>query len=328
MSVIEVHHLSKQYASWKKREGFLGTLKSIGHREKMIVDAVRDLSFSIEHGEFVGFIGPNGAGKTTTLKMLSGILWPSGGEATVLGYTPWKREKEFQRQFAIVLGQKNQLWWDLPAKDSFLLNKAVYEIPSSDFQARLKQFGDLLNVTHLFEIPVNKLSLGERMKCELVNSLLHNPRVLFLDEPTIGLDVVSQKGIRDFLLAWNREQGTTIILTSHAMADVEALCPRVLVIDHGTLQYDGALEALMRRVADHKELTIIFEKPVERKEMESLGTIEIYDPLRVRLNVDRSCIAQVAKICLERFAVSDLLIEEVSVDEVVRRLFMNGRATH
>ncbi len=321
MAIINVQHLTKTYVSYKKEPGFLGTLKSIGRREKKIVSAVNDISFQIEEGEFVGFIGPNGAGKTTTLKMLSGILWPTSGEATVMGHVPWKREARFQRNFAIVLGQKNQLWWDLPAHDSFLLNKEIYEIPEKEFKKRLKQFGELLNIGHLFTVPVNRLSLGERMKCELINALLHEPKVLFLDEPTIGLDVVSQKAIRDFLKKWNKENGATIILTSHAMADVEALCERVMVIGDGTLKYDGPLEKLVQSVADHKEITVTFTEPVRRDDLKAFGRVDRHSSLQTTLHVSRKDVPVVAKQLLEKFAVADLLIEEIAIDEVIRQVF-------
>ncbi len=321
MSIIEVHHLNKSYESYKKQPGFLGTIKSIGHREKKVVHAVNDISFSINEGEFVGFIGPNGAGKTTTLKMLSGILWPTSGEATVLGHTPWKREVAFQRQFAIVLGQKNQLWWDLPAKDTFLLNKEIYEIPKVQFEKRLKQFGELLDIERLYTTPVNRLSLGERMKCELVNSLLHEPRVLFLDEPTIGLDVVSQKAIRDFLKKWNKENGATIILTSHAMADVEALCERVMVINEGQLKYDGSLDKLVKSVANHKEIRLTFSESVTREEFKKFGRVDQTSALQATLHVDRARVPEITKQLLAVLPVVDVNIQEIAIDEVVRSVF-------
>ncbi len=321
MAIIEVHHLNKSYETWKKQPGFWGTIKSIGHREKKIVHAVKDMSFSINEGEFVGFIGPNGAGKTTTLKMLSGILWPTSGEAKVLGYTPWKREAAFQRQFAIVLGQKNQLWWDLPAKDSFLLNKEIYGIPKADFEKRLKQFGELLDIERLYTTPVNRLSLGERMKCELVNSLLHEPKVLFLDEPTIGLDVVSQKAIRDFLKKWNKENGATIILTSHAMADVEALCERVMVINEGELKYDGSLHELIKSVADHKEICLTFSESVKREDLKKFGRVDQASALQATLHVARADVPEIAKRLLIALPVVDLTIQEIAIDEIVRKVF-------
>ncbi len=322
MSLITVSHLSKTYESWKKPPGILGTLKSLVHREKVEVSAVTDISFEIKEGEFVGFIGPNGAGKTTTLKMLSGILWPTSGEAHVMGYVPWERRREFQRQFAIVLGSKNQLWWDLPARDTFLLNKEIYEIPTKEYEKRLSQLGDALSISHLFEIPVRKLSLGERMKCELVNALLHRPRVIFLDEPTIGLDVVSQKTIRDFLRQWNREQGATIVLTSHAMADVEALCERVIVIQGGSIHYDGRLSDLVERVADHKEVVVTLREPVSQAVAEKIAPVANFSPLKIIFHVPRQDVKEVAKTILDRLPVSDLLIEEEPIEEVVRKLFL------
>ena len=321
MAIINVHHLTKTYVSYKKQPGLLGTLKSIGRREKKIVSAVEDVSFQIEEGEFVGFIGPNGAGKTTTLKMLSGILWPTSGEATVLGHIPWKREPAFQKDFAIVLGQKNQLWWDLPAHDSFLLNKEIYSVPQKVFDKRLQQFGDLLDVGHLFTVPVNRLSLGERMKCELVNALLHEPKVLFLDEPTIGLDVVSQKAIRDFLKNWNKERGATIILTSHAMADVEALCERVMVIGDGSIKYNGPLEQLVKSVADHKEVTVTFSEAVKREQLKVFGRVDRFSLLQATIHVSRAAVPVIAKQMLEQLPVIDLNIQEVPIDEVIRKIF-------
>ncbi|MEK7623660.1 MAG: ABC transporter ATP-binding protein, partial [Patescibacteria group bacterium] len=251
MPIISVNNLSKTYEYYKKQPGLLNSLKSLFHREKLFTKAVKDVSFTIDEGEFVGFLGPNGAGKTTTLKMLSGIIYPTTGTASVLGYTPWKRQPVFQKQFALVMGQKNQLWWDLPAMESFLLNKEIYEVPEKQFRATLDELTELLDIGKLLDIPVRKLSLGERMKCELVAALLHSPKVLFLDEPTIGLDVVSQHNIRQFLKTYNKEKKTTIILTSHYMEDVEALCERVVIINHGALMYDGSLQQLLDKYIDH-----------------------------------------------------------------------------
>lgn len=329
MPVILVSHLQKTYESWRKLPGFFGTLRSLVRREKIRVPAVQDVSFTIEEGEFVGFIGPNGAGKTTILKILSGILWPTAGTARVLGYVPWKRHPDHQRQFAIVLGQKNQLWWDLPAHDTFLLNKEIYDIPTREFKSRVKLLGDTLNVTQLFEIPVRKLSLGERMKCELINALLHRPRVLLLDEPTIGLDVLSQKAIRDFLKEWNAREGTTILLTSHIMADIEALCARVIVIQTGRIQYDGELHDLVRRVADHKHITVTFDEPVSRARLQRFSPlITKATELQITLRVAREDVRVVAKKLLDSFPVSDLLIKEIPIEEVVRKLFQEHSSDH
>ena len=256
MPIIEVKNLSKTYEYYKKQAGLWNSVKSLFHREKLFTKAVKKVSFSIDEGELVGFLGPNGAGKTTTLKMLSGILYPTSGEATVLGYTPWKRQSAFQKQFALVMGQKNQLWWDLPAMESFLLNKEIYEVPEKQFRATLDELTTLLDIEKLLDVPVRKLSLGERMKCELVAALLHSPKVLFLDEPTIGLDVVSQHNIRQFLKSYNKEKKTTIILTSHYMEDVEALCERVVIVNHGIIMYDGALQKLVDTHINHKILDV------------------------------------------------------------------------
>lgn len=245
--VIEVRQLSKTFRVPRKETGLKGALKGLFSRNFIDVHAVKGVNFSVQEGELVGFLGPNGAGKTTTLKMLSGLLHPSAGEATVLGYTPWKRERPFQHQFTMVMGQRSQLWWDLPAWDSFLLNKEIYEIPTSQFEKTVEELADLLEIKELLDIPVKKLSLGQRMKAELACSLLHRPRVLLLDEPTIGLDVVMQKKVRDFILSYNQKHKATILLTSHNMDDIAELCTRVIMINHGKLLFDGSLTQLQDR---------------------------------------------------------------------------------
>src|SRR5438105_11465595 len=241
MAVIEVQGLTKSFRTYKKKPGLSGAVRGLFHREYATTVAVKDVSFSIEEGELVGFLGPNGAGKTTTLKMLSGLLYPTHGAAKVLGYVPWERDDGYRRQFALLLGQKNQLWWDLPARESLELNSKIYGIPRKAFESTVEQMTVLLDVKDKLNVMVRELSLGERMKMELIASLLHQPRVLFLDEPTIGLDVVSQKKVREFLRFHNAAQKTTILLTSHYMADIQELCDRVIIIDHGTIFFDGAL---------------------------------------------------------------------------------------
>lgn len=240
--IIEVDHLTKNFRVPQKSPGLLGALKGLFSRHSKEVQAVRDITFSIAEGELVGFLGPNGAGKTTTLKMLSGLLHPTSGDARVLGYSPWKRERAFQKQITMVMGQRTQLWWDLPAWDSFLLNKEIYEIPETQFQETVKELADLLEIQDLLEVPVKKLSLGQRMKAELACSLLHRPKVLLLDEPTIGLDVLMQQKVREFVLAYNKRWKATVLLTSHNMDDVAELCPRVILINHGRLLFDGTLD--------------------------------------------------------------------------------------
>src|SRR5882672_9205876 len=256
MPVIEVSHLTKAFRTYKKQPGFAGAVKGLFHRQYEQTVAVNDVSFKIEPGELVGFLGPNGAGKTTTLKMLAGLLFPTSGAAKVLGYTPWERADGYRRQFALLLGQKNQLWWDLPARESLELNAKIYGIDRSVFQRTVDEMTHLLGVQDKLNVSVRELSLGERTKMELIASLLHKPRILFLDEPTIGLDVVSQKTVREFLREHNAKQKTTILLTSHYMADIQALCERVIIIDRGAISFDGKLSDVLDRFADFKLITI------------------------------------------------------------------------
>ena len=251
-SVIEVHKLAKHFRVAQKQPGLKGALKGLFSREYRDVHAVKEISFNIKEGELVGFLGPNGAGKTTTLKMLSGLLHPSSGDAKVLGFIPWKRERRFQKQFTMVMGQRTQLWWDLPAWDSFLLNKEIFEIPDAEFDKTVKELTQLLEIEDLLEIPVKKLSLGQRMKAELACSLLHSPKVLLLDEPTIGLDVVMQQKVRDFILRYNHQRKATILLTSHNVDDVAELCTRVILINHGSILFDGTLDEFRTHYGNQK----------------------------------------------------------------------------
>ena len=241
MPVIEVQGLTKSFRTYKKKPGLTGAIQGLFHRQWEMTRAVKDVSLFIEEGELVGFLGPNGAGKTTTLKMLSGLLYPTSGAARVLGYVPWERKDGYRRQFALLLGQKNQLWWDLPARESLELNAKIYGIPKDSFNRTVAEMTGLLAVQDKLNVMVRELSLGERMKMELIASLLHQPKILFLDEPTIGLDVVSQKTVREFLRHHNATRKTTIVLTSHYMADIQELCQRVIIIDHGTISFDGRL---------------------------------------------------------------------------------------
>src|SRR5947207_13302557 len=252
MSVIEVQGLTKSFRTYKKNPGLSGAIKGLFHREYEMTLAVKDVSFKVEEGELVGFLGPNGAGKTTTLKMLAGLLYPASGSASVLGYVPWKREDGYRRQFALLLGQKNQLWWDLPARESLELNAKIYGLETAAFRRSIDELTELLRVREKLNVMVRELSLGERMKMELIASLLHQPKVLFLDEPTIGLDVVSQKTVREFLREHNATHQTTILLTSHYMTDIQQLCRRVIIIDKGTIFFDGKLNEVLDRFADFK----------------------------------------------------------------------------
>lgn len=245
--VISVSHLSKFYESFKKEPGILGSLKSLVSRKYEKIHAVNDISFEIEEGELVGFIGPNGAGKTTTLKCLSGLLYPNKGKIEVLGHNPYERKSDFLRQIALVMGQKNQLWWDLPVMETLLLNKEIYELSKERFNQVVRDLAKLLDVEHLLKVQVKKLSLGQRMKCELIAALLHSPRVLFLDEPTIGLDVVMQQNLREFIREYNRKYRATILLTSHYMVDVEELCKRIIIIDEGRIIFDGPISSIVKK---------------------------------------------------------------------------------
>jgi ABC-2 type transport system ATP-binding protein len=251
-TIIEANQLSKHFRVPQKGAGLAGAIKGLFSRRYRDVHAVKDISFTIKEGELVGFLGPNGAGKTTTLKMLSGLLHPTSGQARVLGYVPWQRDRKFQKQFTMIMGQRTQLWWDLPAWDSFLLNKEIFEVPDAEFAATAKELSALLEIDNLLEIPVKKLSLGQRMKAELACSLLHNPKVLLLDEPTIGLDVMMQQKVRQFILDYNRRRKATILLTSHNMDDVSELCSRVILIDRGAILFDGPLTGIHERYGQGK----------------------------------------------------------------------------
>ena len=254
--MIEVRGLTKAFRTYKKQPGFRGAVRGLFHRKYVQTVAVKDVNFRVEPGELVGFLGPNGAGKTTTLKMLAGLLYPTSGTARVLGYVPWERQDGYRRQFALLLGQKNQLWWDLPARESLELNAKIYGIARESFDRTVGEMTELLAVKDKLDVNVRELSLGERMKMELIASLLHQPKMLFLDEPTIGLDVISQKTVREFLREYNAKQKTTILLTSHYMADIQELCRRVIIIDHGAIFFDGSLSEIIDRFADFKLVTI------------------------------------------------------------------------
>jgi ABC-2 type transport system ATP-binding protein len=323
--VIEVDGLSRTFRSYRKEPGLKGAVRGLFSRKYETVTAVSGVRFTVEEGEFVGFLGPNGAGKTTTLKMLSGLLHPTSGTARVLGYLPWRREDGYRRQFALLLGQKNQLWWDLPARDSLELNARIYGLSREDFEMRLDQMASLLGVGGKLATAVRELSLGERMKCELIASLLHQPKVLFLDEPTIGLDVVSQKVVREFLREHNRLHRTTILLTSHYMADIQELCERVIVIDQGTVFFDGRLTEVLDRFANFKVVTMTLEREVGEGgadfRLEQYGEVVASEAGVLRLRVPRDRVTATCKALLDQLPVRDFSVEEVPVEEVIRQLF-------
>ncbi|MBI3973032.1 MAG: ATP-binding cassette domain-containing protein [Chloroflexi bacterium] len=327
MAAIDVAGLSKTYTFHRKAPGLRGSLQSLFRRETLQTRAVDGVTFAIEPGEIVGFLGPNGAGKTTTLKMLSGLLYPSGGQVSVLGHTPFRRDPAFLRQITLVMGQKSLLWHDLPALEMLLLHKEIYDLSDAEFSRNLAELSELLGVAHLLRVQVRKLSLGERMKLELMTALIHRPRVLFLDEPTIGLDVVSQQRVRDFLRQLNREMGTTILLTSHYMDDIQELCPRVLLIDHGRLHFDGPLSTLVEQAAPDKLVTAVYAEPLDEAaiaSVEALGQCrrqDTLDPLRLRLRVPRQHVPAVAGHMLRLGRVADLSIEDIPVEEIIRGIF-------
>jgi ABC-2 type transport system ATP-binding protein len=326
MPAITVQNLTKAFRTYKKRPGFMGAVKGLFHRKYEQTVAVKGVSFSVDEGELVGFLGPNGAGKTTTLKMLAGLLYPTGGSATVLGYTPWERDDGYRRQFALLLGQKNQLWWDLPARESLNLNAKIYGIDDSAFKQTVTELSELLTVTHKLDVAVRELSLGERMKMELIAALLHKPKVLFLDEPTIGLDVVSQKTVREFLRTYNASHKTTVLLTSHYMADIQELCRRVIIIDHGKIFFDGALSEVLDRFADFKIVTVQCSGDYAGGQLEKYGEVVERSAATVKLKVKRDRVIQACKALLDELPVTDIDIQDVPIEEVIRKIFADAGA--
>jgi ABC-2 type transport system ATP-binding protein len=318
---IEVKGLSKHFSVPVKAEGFGASVKSLFYREYKSVKAVEKISFRIEEGEMVGFLGPNGAGKTTTMKMLSGILYPSNGVVKVLGYNPTDRKPAFQKQISMVMGQKNQLWWDLPATDAYILNKEIFNIPTHEYKQTLDELVALLGVEEILSTPVRKLSLGQRMKCELIAALLHRPKVLFLDEPTIGLDVVTQKKVREFLKKINREMKTTILLTSHYMEDVQAVCPRVIMINRGAKLYDGTIDNLIKTYATEKYLQVDFDNEIPREKLEAIGRVVEYEGTRVVIAVPRVAHAKKAAELLTTYTVDNLDIQEIKLEDIIVKHF-------
>ncbi len=324
MALIELHNLQKTYRVYQKKEGLRASIKGLFKRTHKEVQAVKGINLEVEQGEFVAFLGPNGAGKTTTLKLLSGVIHPTSGTASVMGYTPWERENDYRRRFALVMGQKNQLWWDLPAQESFRLHQQIYGIDTQQFQNRLDELSDLLGLRKLLSQPVRELSLGERMKMELTAALLHSPEVLFLDEPTIGLDVVAQHNIQQFLKYYQEKRKITILLTSHYMKDVAALCKRVVIIADGRIQYDGSLSGIIDETTNRKLVTLQFANPITDSLLGSLkhfGDIVRQEAPRVTLEVTRDDVPSMLTAILDAHDIDDLIVEEPPLEDVIADVF-------
>ena len=319
--VIQLDELSKVYTVSEREAGLLASMRSIVKRKTRDVQAVDRISFSVSEGEIVGFLGPNGAGKTTTLKMLSGLLHPTGGSATVLGYRPWERNRDYLRRMTLVMGQRNQLVWDIPVIDTFELNRAVYRIPEPEYQRTVDELTELLDLAPLLRKPTRNLSLGERMKCEIAAALLHRPSVLFLDEPTIGLDVTMQRRIRQFITDYNQRSSATVLLTSHYMADVEALCQRVLVIHHGNLLYDGQLSGLADRFAPFKTVEVELHNGAGDRQLAQYGEVMAQSEGRIMLRVPRVDTASVTGRLLAELDVSDLTVQDPPIEDVIEHVF-------
>jgi ABC-2 type transport system ATP-binding protein len=326
MAIIEIRNLSKSYRVYQKKEGLLPSIRGLFHREHREVQAVRGIDLDVEAGEFVAFLGPNGAGKTTTLKLLSGVIHPTAGSAHVMGFVPWRRENGYRRRFALVMGQKNQLWWDLPAQESFRLHQQIYRIDPRQFDATLDELVDLLAVRQLLNRPVRELSLGERMKMELIAALLHSPEVLFLDEPTIGLDVVAQHNIQQFLKHYQELRRITILLTSHYMKDVAALCQRAVIIANGEVIYDGSLAGIRDRFSSQKLLTLQFADENGPPDLSMYGEVLEARAPKVKLRVERRSVPEVLSHVLAAHSIEDVSVEDPPLEDVIAEVFSQVQA--
>ena len=323
MAFIEVDGLSKDFEYYEKAAGLKGSVKNLFHRVKKIRHAVKNITFSIDEGEMVGFIGPNGAGKTTTLKMLSGILYPTGGRGLVNGYVPSERKDGFKRSFALVAGQKSQLWFDLPALESFYLNKCIYNIPDGEYKKTVDELSEMLNVQDYLHIQVRRLSLGERMKMELIAAMLHKPRIFFLDEPTIGLDILSQNTIRGYLKDYNKKTGATIILTSHYTKDIEDICRRTIIINKGEKVFDGSIASLQGQIGDRKSITFTFLEKAEYEALSSFGKITVADNTAT-FEVSSGEIDTLVRNVLASHKVADMSIAEISIEKCIEAIYKAG----
>lgn len=324
MEAITVSNLTKNFDYYEKEAGLKSSFKNLFHRQTLVREAVKGISFTIPEGEIVGFLGPNGAGKTTTLKMLSGILFPTSGDASVLGHVPWERKKIFKMNFSIVMGQKSQLWWDLPAVESFRLNQCIYEIEEATYKNTLAELTEILDVQSLLQVQVRRLSLGERMKMELIAALLHKPKIILLDEPTIGLDILSQRKIRDFIRHYNKETKTTVILTSHYMNDIEDLCKRAILINQGNIVFDGALGKINELFSEKKILQLSLSQAVPATELSKFGELKSMDGLSATLELPRERMKDIAKAMLDALPIVDFTMADIPIEEGIALLYQKG----
>ncbi len=325
MSIIEIENLSKTFPYYEKQLGFRNSIKNLFYRKKLYKEAVKKISFQIDEGEIVGFLGPNGAGKTTTLKMLSGILFPTSGSILVSGYIPWERKKQYKMLISIIMGQKSQLWWDLPAIESLYLNKCIYEMDNKCYRVFLDELTDLLDVRHLLNIQVRRLSLGERMKMELIASLIHKPKILFLDEPTIGLDIITQKKIREFLKYYNEQNKTTVLLTSHYMKDIVDLCRRSIIINNGEIIFDGDLNRVNEYFSGRKLIKLQLGRNIEEGVLKQFGRLKKIEGMTAVFEVDKNEVGKLSGKMIESLPIIDYTIEDIPVEEGITILYEQGK---
>jgi ABC-2 type transport system ATP-binding protein len=328
-TVIEVKDLTKTFKVHKKKEGLLGSIQSLFKREWILKKALDGISFSIKEGEIVGLVGANGAGKTTLSKVLSGIVHPSSGQAKVLGHTPWKRSNQYRKQMALIMGQKASLWWDLPALDSYLLLKEIYQIPEQQFKSRLDQMAEMLDVKDQLNIQIRRLSLGERMKVELIATLLHHPKVIYLDEPTIGLDLTAQKAIRDFILQYKTKYNPAMILTSHYMEDIEKLCQRIIILKSGKIVYDGDIEHIHKYYGEEKLITLHLKSSISSIDSLDLsclqqGQAELVDPLTLKIRCHSDGLGQTLIKLLEKLPMRDFSVENGQIGDIIEKIQQEG----
>lgn len=321
MAIIEIKDLRMLYKVKKKETGLKGSIKNLFSSDYTTIEAVKGINFKIEVGDFVGLVGPNGAGKTTILKILSGILVPTSGTVDVMGFTPWEHKNEFKKNFSIVMGQRSQLWWDLPAKETFYINRDIYEIPEARFKGRLELLSNLLNVESKMDVQVRRLSLGERMKMELIAAFLHFPKVIFMDEPTIGLDVLSQRIIREFLMKINKQDKVTVILTSHYMADIVETCEKILIINNGGMVYNGHIQDIFKDYGSLKTITFSFTNSVVRENIENIGNVISFEKNIVKFKVSNKDVPVICQKVLNQFTVEDIKIDETSMEDIICDFF-------